>query len=299
MAGNHHIGIPLFEVDGTAGDVRDVHLGNLGVLAFALAGAVHAHEEDVLGAGGLLYVVDVHQVGIEAVSGLGGVVHHMAGILHRLGVVIIHVEAHVHVLRGAAFLGRCQVQIAERGQGVGRNAVGSARHGHFIHAGELNGLVQVGENLVPDFVQGLGGPHRSLVQLAHRAQVHGHAAKVSGQVEIGVGPHEVRLTHILVLDVLVQVLHDRHVLNHGIGPVDGDVGVLIEVVQGGVGLEGGRFPSVNLLVGRFGVALRVHHVGVHVAQEHNGTGVLDIVDGVVDVVGGGKRVGVGLEEVLL
>ena len=64
-------------------------------------------------------------------------------------------------------------------------------------------------------------------------------------------------------------------------------------------LEGGRLPSVKFLRGGLGVSLRIHYVRIHIAQEDDGAGVLDIVYSVVDVVGRCKGVGVGLIEIFL
>ena len=247
VGGNHHPGVSLLEVDGASGDVRDVHLGYLGILSLAHTRTVHAHQEDMFRAGGFVHVVDVHEVRVQAVGCLGGIVHHVACVFHGLVVVVVHIERHVRILRNVVFLGGSQIQVADCRQGIGSYPVRTSGDGNLVHSGKLNCLVQVCENLVPDFVQILGGAYRSFLKFADGRKVHGHAAEVPCQVEVRVSPHEIGLSHILVADVLVKLIHGAYVLYHRVGPVDGNVGVFVEVVEGCIGLEGCRFPTVQLL----------------------------------------------------
>ena len=70
MRGDERPIVALLEVDGTAGNVGDVHLGDLGVLALVFTGAVHAHDEDVLGTVGMVHIIDVQQVVVKMIGGL-------------------------------------------------------------------------------------------------------------------------------------------------------------------------------------------------------------------------------------
>ena len=116
MGGDHHICVSLLEVYGTSGDVRDVHLRDLRVLSLADSGAVHTHQEDVFGAVRFVDIVNVHQVGVKTVGGLGRVIHYVACAGESLCVVCVYVESHIGVLRNAVLFCGSEVQIADCGK---------------------------------------------------------------------------------------------------------------------------------------------------------------------------------------
>ena len=99
--------------------------------------------------------------------------------------------------------------------------------------------------------------------------------------------------------VLGFILNAGDILDDRIGPVDGDVGELEEIAQGDVASEVVLAPGVQVLGGRRGVSLGVQFIRIHAAQENDGAGILDIVDGVVDEQGGRFRIGFRRVEILV
>ena len=240
----------------------------------------------------------MHEVRVEGIRGLGGIVHHAGGVFRGLGIVVIDIEAHVLVLRHPVFLGRGQVEVGLGQQTLGGGLVHAAGLRLGIVRQQLDGLLKVGDDVAPLLVQRSGQAGGGIVDRGHHLHVHGHAAEIAGEVEIGIGAHEVGLAGEPVLERLVDA-HARDVLDHGVGAVDGDVGELEEVAQRHVAAEVVHAPRIQVLGALGGVALRIQFVGVHAAQEHDGAGVFDVVDGIVDIHGGGLCIGLRPVEVAL